>query len=272
MGMLLLLANWLVPLIYLALVVDYGTTFFLRVRTHARSQWIIGAIVFHALFLTLWGIRFERPPLATNQEILSLVALCSAVVYWLTELADRDRRAGVFILLLIFLCQYTSSTSLVSSAGVEVGGSAAGWGRLHVLPATFAYTALAFAAVYGLLYLVGQRTLKRHRFGLLFDRLPALDLLGRRSWHALLVGLAFMTLAILTGAVFWSLADSADPRPAPEAKVIAKIVIGSIAWAICVLAVSGKLVGKWSASRVCRISVVGFAAVVVLLVLSMVLS
>ena len=186
----------------------------------------------------------------------------------------RDRRAGVFVFLLIFLLQYTSTTYL---SGVFASPSAGGqgqydWGRLHVLPAILAYTALAFAAVYAMLYLIGQRNFKHHHFGLLFDRLPPLELLGRMSFQALLGGFVFMTVTIITGAVL--LGGSGSDRPAAQIdpKLTAKIVIGSIGWVTCAAAVVGKYALKWSTSRISGIALAGFLVVVALFVTSLALS
>lgn len=44
MDALLSVTNWLVPLVYLALAIDYGATFILRIRTHARNPGVILAI------------------------------------------------------------------------------------------------------------------------------------------------------------------------------------------------------------------------------------
>ncbi len=244
MNALLTLANWLVPLIYLGFVIDYGATFFLRIRTHVRNQWVLAAIVFHAAFLVLRGIKLGYPPVVSGYEILSLIALSSACVYWVMELISRDRRAGAFVFLLIFLFQYTSSTFLahdIATSSAEIG-TRYGWARLHVVPAVLAYTALTFAAVYGLLHLIGQRYLKQHHFGLFFDRLPPLELLGKLSWCQI------------------------------AKRAVRAVVIGSIAWVICLTAVIGKLFGRWSTSRVSFIAVTGFLAIVALLAISIILS
>ena len=271
MDTLLSVLNWLLPLIYLALAIDYGATFILRSRTHVRNAGVFLAIVFHGAFLVLWGVRFGGLPLVSNYEILSVVALSSAAVYWAIELVIRDRRAGVFVFLLIFLLQYTSSMSLTTMIN-QIGGSGSymqyGWGRLHVLPAALAYTGLAFGAVYATLYLIGQRNMKHHHFGLLFDRLPPLDLLGRMSFQSLLVGFAFMTITIITGIVL----SSGHDTSAIGSKLMAKIIIGSIAWIICTVNVFGKYVLKWSVSRVSTITLAGFLIVAALFVTSLALS
>ncbi|MDP6545996.1 MAG: cytochrome c biogenesis protein CcsA [Phycisphaerae bacterium] len=274
MDTLLYILNWLLPLIYLALAIDYGATFTLRNRTHVRNPGVILAIVFHGVFLVLWGVRFGGLPLVSNYEILSVVALSSAAVYWAIELVTRDRRAGVFVFLLIFLLQYTSSTflSVMIAQAAAAGDMQRGWGRLHVLPAALAYTALAFGAVYATLYLVGQRNLKHHNFGLLFDRLPPLDLLGRMSFQSLLVGFAFMTVTVITGGMLFHRVGSGGGTMPMEPKLLAKIVIGSTAWAICVLNVFGKYVLKWSVSRVSAITLTGFLIVAALFIASLALS
>jgi len=270
----LFIGTWALPLIYLALVIDYGATFILRVRTRPHNPWVPLAVAFHAALLVLRGAWIGALPLVTNPEILSVMALSAAAVYWVTELASGDRRTGVFVFLLIFLFQYTSSVFLSGTylgAGAGQAAGQVGWGRLHFLPASFAYTALAFAAVYAMLYLLGQRDLKQHRIGLLFDRLPPLELLGRMSWYALLVGFALMTATMVTGAVLFSRRGSPE-QAGVETKVAAKIIIGSVAWVIYAVAVGGRLVGKWSVRRVSQIAAAGFLVVLLVLVMSMILS
>ncbi|HUW30109.1 MAG TPA: hypothetical protein VM223_00695, partial [Planctomycetota bacterium] len=103
MAVLVTLTNWLLPLLYLGLLIDYGTTFFLRTRTASRNPLLPVVLVVHALFLVLRSIHEGRPPMVHGHEILSILALSTAAVYLVLEIAVRDRRAGVFIVLLVFL-------------------------------------------------------------------------------------------------------------------------------------------------------------------------
>ena len=137
------------------------------------------------------------------------------------------------------------------------------WERLHAVPAALAYTALSLGGVYGLLHLVAQHNLKQHRFGPLFDRLPPLELLGKLTWWALLHGFGFMTVSIATGMLSAHVQGHVmDP------KLATKIAIGSFAWVIGLVAILGKTAGKWSMSRISLIAVVGFLAIMALLVAS----
>jgi ABC-type uncharacterized transport system permease subunit len=272
MACVLVIGNWLLPLLYLGLLVDYGATFFLRTRTQARTPWLPAAVFIHAAMLVLWTVHFGRPPLANSQEILSVLALALAAVYGVVEFAGRDRRTGVFVLLLVFLFQYTSSVFL---AGAIAGGPAARegaaplWLRLHVIPALVAYVALGFAGVYGFLYLLARRELRGHRFGMLFDRLPPLEPLDRMTWHVLLVGFVCMTITIASSPFIFGGGGAAGVS---QAKVVTKIVTGSVAWLLCAAGVFGRWLGRWPPARVALVAVAGFLVVLALLAASGLLS
>ena len=266
--------NWALPLLYLALLIDYGATFFLRTRTHSRSPWLPAVVGAHAAYLVLRAIHQGQPSLTTAQEIGSLVAWTLAAVYAVVEFTGRDRRSGVFVMLLVFLFQYTSSIFLAAGGGAAVGAAEAegGWSRMHVLPAVVAYTALAFSAIYGVLYLAAQQGLRHHRFGVLFDRLPPLDLLGRMTWHALVIGFIFMTITIATGPLMFAGGAAGGASPLATPKILSKIITGSAAWIIYAAAIAGRLVGKWPPARTAAIAAAGFVVVLALLAASAILS
>ena len=272
MASVLTVGNWLLPLLYLALLIDYGATFFLRTRTVARNPWLLPVIGVHLAMLVLRGIHLGRPP-TDSHEILSVVALAIAAVSTVVEFASRDRRSGAFVILLAFLFQYTSTVFLAAPGALPPSEAAeSAWARLHVVPALVAYTAFGFACIYGLLYLVARRGLRHHRFGVLFDRLPPLDLLGHMMWLALVAGFIFMTVAIATGPLMAAAGYASTEAVAASPKIMSKIITGGVAWVIYAVAILGRLVGKWQAGRISVVAVAGYGVVVVLLLASALLS
>jgi len=255
--------NWLVPILYLALVLDYSATFFLQRRTSGWSAWLPAVVVVHAALVGLRAAETGHVPPTNEQEVLSVVALTTAAVYTLVELASRDRRTGLFVLLLVFLFQYTSSMLLAGAGGA---GAASGVpavaehslrSGLHVTAALVTYTALGFAAVYGALHLAAQRDLRRRRFGVLFDRLPPVERLGRMSGHALLVGFLFLTATIAAAPL--------SHGAAMTSKITSKIIAGSAAWGIYAAAILGRWIGRWPATRISAIAILGFVVVMILM-------
>ena len=266
--------QWVLPLLYLGLVIDYGMTFFARTRTHVREKWAPAVIVIHAAFLTMRSLLLGYPPLLSGFEILSLIALSTAVVYCAMEWIGRDRRAGVFVFLLVFLLQYMASLFLVGSVAPPSDDAIAQITErgAHSLAAIFAYTAMALAAVHGALHLIGRHDMKRRRLGLLFDRLPPLESLAKGSWYGVLAGLILMTVSIVTGALVFSQVDVADQAGSLTPKIAVKIVVGVIAWVICAVAVAGKVFGRWSDSRISHIAAEGFLLIAAMFVVSLALS
>ena len=247
--------NWLLPLLYLAVAVDYGLVFFLRRRMRVRNPWLPAVIAVHAGTFALRGIHAGSLPLMDNYDILSAVAGIACLAYWLGELVDRDRRAGVFVFALIFTFQYTASM-FADPAPIAAAGQGP-WARLHILPAIAAYTAGALAAIYGLLLLLARRNLKRARFGLLFDRLPPVQLLGRMTWLAMTLGLGFLTVSIITGVVSVRYGGA---EQVGKAKILAKSLIGSAIWLIYAIAVAGRLLRRWPVARVAVAALAGFVS------------
>lgn len=269
MTVLLMTANYLLPLLYLALLIDYGAAFFLRNRSRGRNFALAAVIALHIVYLHLLGYQAGRLPLS-SYEILSVLAVANAVVYCVVEYIVKDRRTGGFVLLAVFLLQY--SASVLMPSGLFLPGQAlmqSPWQKVHLLPAILAYTAFTISAIYGMLHLLAVRDLKQRRFGVLFDRLPPLELLGTMNWHAMLGGFVFVSLAIVTGAIMYLHSRSIGDM---EARTFIRIIAGAMAWLIYAGAVGGKLLGRWPALRVAKVSVAGFVVVMIMLIAGMFLS
>ncbi len=257
--------NALVPLVYLGLAAGYAVTFFLRRRTVGRSPELLLVLLAHGLLVGLRGWAWGRVPLATSAEVASGLALAMTAVYAGLEALTRDRRTGLFVLGAAFLLQYTSSLALAGAAAADTGAAEQGWGQVHVLPALLAYVAAGFAGLYGTLYLGMRRELRGHRFGMLFDRLPPLEPLGRLTRHAMVTGFVLLTVTIAAGPLLTGQAAAMSP------KLLVKIVVGSAAWLVYAAALAGRWLGRWRTARLAKLAVAGLVLMLVVLVASGVL-
>ena len=122
----------------------------------------------------------------------------------------------------------------------------------HVTLAILAYAAFALSFVLSILYLIQSRQIRRGRTGLLFSRLPPLEVLGRMNRTSVSIGLGVLALSIVLGLVwaerFWT--TLSDPK---------------VEWAVLTLLIYGLLLWMdrrgWEGPRVALLSILGFSVV-----------
>lgn len=192
------------PLLYGLTAVNY-TVYFLREDPFAErtcTLFLAGTVTVHLTFVVLLSAHFSRVPVATLPEALNLMALSVAVTYLYVERIEQHRSTGVFILPLVVALQLASSALLPHSNPGALPQShlfESSFFGLHAIAAILGYTAFAVGAVYGLMYVLLYRALKAKNFGLMFDRLPSLDVLTKMMFGATFLGWLFLTVAIGLG-------------------------------------------------------------------------
>ena len=107
----------------------------------------------------------------------------------------------------------------------------------------------------GGLYLLLYWELKRSRFSLIYDRLPPLEDLARMSMRATLFGVVFLTVTIACGSLWASVEFPGFVR---DPKFLFTLVV----WSIYAAAAWLHYGRNWSGRKAIRITLVGFAALV----------
>jgi len=253
--------NILLPTLYALLWADYALLFF-RDDPFARKSakhLLRLTVVTHALYLVLRTLAYEHFPFATVFEAISVIAFSVTVLYLLIESRIGVRTTGFFILGIVF------SFQLISSAFVEAPESFNEllWQpafMLHVSTALLGYSGMAISAVYGLLYLMLFYDIKNHRFGLIYTRLPSLEVMASFTYRAATLGLIFLTVAMVGGflllvqvyGTYWSW----DP----------KLMITFVAWLIYGTCVGASRWLGWTPKRVAFTSIFGFVVILFSLV------
>lgn len=196
------LLNAVLPVAYALAVAGYGVDF---VRDdpgagRAARRLLEAALALHVALLGALAIQLGHVPLASPAQMASSVALSIAFVYLLIERRTKVQRTGLFILSLALLVQLGASAFL-EPAGTLPEILRSPLFALHTMSAMVGYAAFGVSAIYGVLYLRLHHALKRARFGLVFERLPPLEVLVRMSAGAAKVGVAMLTLTILCGSL-----------------------------------------------------------------------
>jgi ABC-type uncharacterized transport system permease subunit len=189
-----------VPSLYVLSVTLYGMRFFGRGDPFARlaRPVFLAALTTHLAFLTTFILVHRRIPLATAPEILTVIAFSTAVAYAYVETRTRNQMTGLFLVGFSTLLQFASSGRIALEGEVRPLLRVPLFG-LHTLSAILGYSAFAVSAIYGFLFLLLYNELKSTHFGLIYRRLPPLEVLAKMNIRAAAFGFAALTLAIPVG-------------------------------------------------------------------------
>jgi cytochrome c-type biogenesis protein CcsB len=129
------------------------------------------------------------------------------------------------------------------------------WLGIHTVFAFIGDAAFAMAFGIGLMYLIQEHYVKSKHLGGLFRRLPSLQILDEINYRLITIGFPFLTLAIITGALWAESAWGSYWRWDP------KEVWSLITWFIYALVLHVRLTVGWRGKRAAILSIIGFCVV-----------
>ncbi len=241
-----------VPSLYFLTLVLYGLRFLGRGERCARlaRPAFCTVLGLHAFFLATFVAVHRRIPLAAAPEILTVIAFTTALAYFYVETRTGDLSTGFFLLGFSTLLQFAASGRIALDLEVPPLLRDPMFG-LHTGMAILGYSAFAVSAIYGFLFLLLYHDLKSTRFGLIYRRLPPLDILGGMNIRAAVFGLASLTVAIGSG-VIW--AEKLHPGFVRDPMFLLTLLVWLI-YAVCVFAYYRL---GWRGKRAIYLSISGF--------------
>ncbi len=183
------LLNVLLPLGYLLAALAYLVVFlespeWAKTWATRLTASVVGA---HVAYLLLATLTYQHVPVANAWEGFTFIAFAMAVVYLALEWRWKDKATGVFLMVPVLFFQVLSSAFVTHTREVDEILRSPLF-AVHVTAALLGYVALSVAAVYGAMYTLLYRELKKHRVGLIFRRLPNLETLSRLNIGAVFFG------------------------------------------------------------------------------------
>ena len=251
----------IVAILYFLLVYEYGHLFLTEdTRGESRAARILRvAVAIHLLLIGLRGISLGHLPFTTMSDTLGAVSIGLSLVYLFIELRLGIRTTGVFILGLAFLFQAGSAGIMRAPGELDPLFRSPLFGA-HVVNALIGCAAIAVSAIYGMLYLLLRKNLKRQDFGRLYRKLPPLETLALMNYYAAAFGFLFLTISIGVGA-YWA-ADAIKTPWLQDPKTAVALAM----WALLGFVVGVKLIGQWRPRWNAWCAIIGF----IMMVLSMV--
>ncbi len=147
-------------------------------------------------FLYVRGQEVGQCPMKSLPDILAFIGWSMVLLYFLVGPAYHLSLLGVFTAPLVALLLVFSSLLPGAFAPYPAKAKIVALVEMHAAVALVAYAAFAMAAVTGVMFLLQERLLKRHRIGKLFYQLPPIHELGRAIFRLVLLGLTLLSAAL----------------------------------------------------------------------------
>ena len=232
-----------------------------------------GHVRFRALAITLVALAFVAHgvdigwrgtehvhPAQSVREALGFLSFIVTGGYLLASTRYRLTIGGVVVMPVSLVLLVIARLSPVGEASEDLSTL----GRIHISLATVGVGVFALASALSAIYMVEERALKRKKFDALAfkDKGAPLEALDKLSHRLIWVGFPIFTVALTLGAVWVSkLGESLDRLEYP---------LAAVTWiAYAILLVSRQVYG-WRGKRAARLTLIGFAAALAVLVIYLV--
>lgn len=260
----------MVPVLYAVVVGMYAASFFGSNPFFGRFKTpaLFFTLICHVVYIVVRTVAFDHPPITTVFEIMTVLAACISIAYMYIEMKTKASlpandggkgvaqagNTGFFILLLAFVFQLVSSIYIKGLTEIApiLRSRLLGF---HVTTALLGYTAISLSAAYGFLYLMLYHEIKSSRFGLIYNRLPNLEMLEKMSSKAEVFGFIMLTIAITIGLVWL-------PRAFANFSYFDPKLIGTmVIWVLYAISLSAKRALGWQGRKMMIVSLVAFGFV-----------
>ncbi len=196
-------------------------------------------------------------PLSNLYESLVFFALTIAVIYLVVERKYKNRIIGAFVTPLAFLAMaYASLSPNISDRIMPLlPALKSNWLIAHVMTCFIGYAAFALAFGVSIMYLI---TFGKERSGeSILARLPSPAMLNELNYQLIMFGFLFLTVGIITGAVWansaWGRYWGWDPKE----------TWSLITWFVYIGLLHAKMMRGWDGKRIAYLSMLGFLAVMI---------
>ena len=202
-----------------------------------------------------YQLGFGRAPLSNLYESLIFFALSITALYLLVEKRQGNRVMGAFVMPIAFLCMAYASLSPNINDQIRplLPALKSNWLIAHVITCFIGYAGFAIAFCLSLMFFL-RRDKQSGRTSIL-SRIPDFQLLDELTHKMVMLGFLFLTLGIITGAVWansaWGRYWGWDPKE----------TWSLITWFIYATFLHARFMRGWRGRKAAVLSLVGFGAV-----------
>ncbi len=221
-----------------------------------KSLWVAAAgFLFHVAYFSFRWTESGRIPATNFFEAASFLGMGIVLVFLVMELRFKIAALGPFMLPLALVLM---APALLTSGEIKELNPVlkSGWLGIHTSFSILGEAAFAFAFIISVMYLIQERQLKAKRLGVIFHRLPSLDIMDTLGYKALTFGWPLFTLGMITGAIWansaWGTYWSWSPKETSSL----------IIWVVYLAFLHLRTIG-WRGKKMALLTIFGFVLVLI---------
>lgn len=202
-----------------------------------------------------YRLGIGHAPFSNLYESLIFFSWTLVVIYLIIERIYKNRIIGAFTTPLAFLAMAYASLSPDIPDRIQplLPALKSNWLIAHVITCFIGYSAFAIAFGISIMYIFKQwNTVGKN---ILLDRFPKANILDELTYQMVMFGLLFLSMGIITGAVWansaWGRYWGWDPKE----------TWSLITWIVYATLVHARMMRGWHGKRIALLSIIGFMAV-----------
>ncbi|MCP3872413.1 MAG: c-type cytochrome biogenesis protein CcsB [Desulfobacteraceae bacterium] len=201
-----------------------------------------------------YQMGYGHAPFANMYESLVFFSWTVAILYIFVELKYKESIIGAFVSPLVFLAiAYASfDPSISNKISPLIPALKSNWLIAHVITCFLGYAGFAVAFGFSIIYFVKP---KDPNATSIFAKLPSWDLIDELTYQMIVFGFLFLTIGIITGAVWansaWGKYWTWDPKE----------TWSLITWIIYAIFMHLRMMRGWHGRNLAWVSIIGFLAV-----------
>lgn len=222
----------------------------------AAKYLAVTGITAHTIALVLRTIEAGRAPLSNQFEFANVFAWGIVLCYLFIEFRYKSKFQvfGAFVMPFALLIIGYAST-LPKDIRPLMPALQSWWLKLHVGTAIFSYGAFAVACGLALMYLYRSYSEEKGKLGIVVQKFPELTILDDFIYKTIAFGFLFLTLCILTGAIWaeqaWGRYWGWDPKE----------TWSLVTWLVYAIYLHARFTRGWGGRKAAWFAVFGFACV-----------
>ena len=242
------------------LIASLGYFIYLVYRRPLVSSLASGAValglIFHTVSIGLHSAITGHGPYTTSYEIAMFLAWFIVAIYFLTEWKYKIKDLGSFVIPLVFLVMLVS-VFLSKDAGLVPESEVRFWLTMHRTLSIIGYAAFSIAFAAGIMYLIQEHQVKSKKLGIMYFRMPSLEVLDDLNFKVITIGFPLFTLGFMTGSIWNTKMDQAF-----FAWNLAKTMPMVMGWLIYGLVFFGRMATGLRGKKAAQGAILGFFAVI----------